>query len=129
MYSLRIKWFWIGVSLALLATLTYLSLLPAKELPKVDVSDKVLHFIAYFFLTSWFVGFIKTRWYWLIGLVLLVFSYGIEELQGMSRWRQFEWYDVFANGSGIVVALILGLVLFKGWSVKFENKVFKTAKH
>jgi len=125
MFSLRFKWFWLGISLLLLMAITYLSLLPAKEIPKVGVNDKVLHFIAYFVLATWFVGFIKTRWYWCVGLILLSFSYLIEELQGMSRWRQFDWYDVLANGSGIVVALILGLLILKGWSIKFEDFVFK----
>ena len=125
MYSLRVKWFWLIVSIFLIGAITYLSLLPANELPKLNVSDKVLHFVAYFILATWFVGFIKTRWYWLLGSVLLIFSYVIEELQGLSRWRQFDWYDVLANGAGIVVALILGLILLKGWSLKFEGRFFK----
>lgn len=128
MYSLRAKWFWIGVSIALIATITYLSLLPAKQLPSVAISDKILHFIAYFVLATWFVGFIKTRWYWLIGLVLLGFSYAIEELQGMSRWRQFEWYDVLANASGIVTALLIGFLLLKGWSQKVENRFLPSSR-
>ena len=127
MYALRVKWFWVGISLLLMATLTYLSLLPASGLPKLNISDKLLHFIAYFVLTTWFVGFIKVRWYWLIGLLLLLFSYIIEELQGLSHWRQFEWYDILANGTGIVMALLLGAFLLKGWSLKFEDKFSKAS--
>jgi len=121
-YALRYKWFWIGTALLMVAVLTILSLQPVAKLPKVDVSDKLLHFIAYFFLTSWFVGFIKTGKYLILGIVILVFSFAIEVVQGLSKYRQFEWLDLLANGVGIAVALALGYWLLKGWSQKLENK-------
>lgn len=126
MYTLRFKVFWLSSSIALTLTLLWLSLLPVTELPDLEVSDKFLHFTAYFLLTTWFVGFILKRYYLFLGIALLVFSYGIEVAQGLSKYRQFEWLDLVANGGGIVLALLMGMLWLKGWSSTLENFFLKS---
>jgi VanZ family protein len=124
-YDLKYKWVWLILGLLLVASITTVSLLPSRSLPKINLDDKTLHFLAYFIVTCWFVGLAKKKHYILLGLLFLVFSYGIEILQGMSRYRQFEWSDMLANGTGIFSALVLGLIFMHGWCQVFERKLLK----
>ena len=123
MYELKYKWLWLLLGFSLIDLILFLSLMPTSSMPKLVYNDKILHFTAYFVVASWFVGIILPRYFLVSGLLLLAFSYGIEILQGMTRYRQFEWLDLLANGSGIFAALLLGVLLLKGWCQVFEKKL------
>ncbi|MBT8141762.1 MAG: hypothetical protein HKN88_08875 [Gammaproteobacteria bacterium] len=125
MYQLKYRYVWIILGLLLTGTITYLSLIPLRTEVPFGLSDKVVHFVIYFTVTIWFVGIVQQRFFWLLGLVFFVFSYAIEVLQGMTTYRRFEWSDLLANGVGIAVALLLGMLLFKGWCQWFESTVLK----
>ena len=123
MYKLKYRWLWLSLGFSLIALILFLSLMPTSSIPKLGYNDKILHFMAYFVVAIWFVGIILPRYFLILGLLLLAFSYGIEILQGMTRYRQFEWLDLLANGSGIFAALLLGILLLKGWCQVFEKKL------
>jgi len=95
------------------------------NLPKVSVNDKYVHFLAYFVVGSWFSGVFVRKNYLTLGIFLLFFSYLIEVLQGLSRYRSFEWQDLLANGLGIFVSLVLGILFLHSWCQKFEKKFLK----
>mgnify|MGYP000085340646 CR=1 FL=1 len=93
----------------MIALVVYLSLTPT--LPQVvsfSQSDKFAHFVAYLVLMLWFVQI-----YSLGSIHLLLFvgfvSMGIvlEILQGISHQRSFEYTDMLANSSGVLLGLIL----------------------
>lgn len=87
---------------------------------KISFFDKILHFCAYFSLTlSWLFAFREKKKKYII--ILLIFCYGIlmELLQGwIAPNRTKDIFDVFANGTGIVFALLS----FKG-IYKYYKKI------
>ena len=125
MNELKYQKMWLGLGLLAVLALGILCLLPTSNLPNVKVNDKLVHFSAYFLLAAWFSGVVKRNYYILFGLVLLGFSYLIEVLQGLSKYRSFEWQDLMANGLGIIVALIFGFWFLHAWCMKFESKFLK----
>ena len=125
MYDLKYRKIWLGLGVLAIAALAILCLLPTSNLPKVSISDKLVHFTAYFLLAGWFSGLVMPKNYIIFGIILLVFSYLIEVLQGLSKYRSFEWQDLLANGFGIVVALLLGVWFLHTWCQKFESKFLK----
>jgi glycopeptide antibiotics resistance protein len=52
---------------------------------------------------------VRTRWVF-VGVFLI--GALIECLQGLTPWRQFEWADMLANGSGVATGL------FVWWALK-----------
>lgn len=91
------------------------SLLPVEELPKVSslVSDKIQHTAAYAL-----VGFfgilagvrVKSKGFLL--LVSACVGVGIEFLQPLSG-RHFEVADMAANTSGLIIATVIYIVVWK----------------
>nr|WP_037322033.1 VanZ family protein [Salegentibacter sp. Hel_I_6] len=86
-------------------------------------TDKLLHFVAYFgLLLLWKVYFIlkskpesqyKSNLLKLAGLAIL-FGMLIEVLQGvLTSYRKPDWYDVLANSTGVLLAVIIFLVFEK----------------
>ncbi|MEJ2045766.1 MAG: VanZ family protein [Reinekea sp.] len=81
-----------------------LSLAPIDH-PEFSPNDKVNHLIAYSMLTLCGIsGFRK----WLL-MAMIVFCWGvlIEFLQGMTTYRVLSWYDVLANGTGVILGCLL----------------------
>jgi hypothetical protein len=91
-----------------------ISLISFKGIPdfKVNNSDKIGHFIAYFLLCfSWLYTFKKevTIQSHQFKIVILLIAYGIiiEVLQGtITNYRQADFFDVVANTFGVVTAFI-----------------------
>src|SRR5690625_3724100 len=86
-----------------------------------DNADKVFHFFAYFGLTLiWHAYYLsKTKLpeikinFW-IALACVGFGIVIEVLQGsVTNYRSFEGYDILANSSGVILALIALFLLRK----------------
>lgn len=106
------------VKLAILAlalgVLAWLSLAPTDELPKVSLSDKVEHAIAYAVLTAVAFVLFPRR----LGLALaggMAFGVLIEVLQAtMGFGRDGDWRDAAANASG--AAVVAGAILLARWA-------------
>ena len=81
-------------------------------------SDKVLHVLAYAGLMGWFAQLFRHRFARvLLGVGFVALGAGIEFAQGMVPYRQFEYVDMLANASGVLLAWLLvftplGRVLF-----------------
>lgn len=85
---------------------SYLLLSPSEKLPNVEVSDKVAHVIA--FLTLMFnagLAFGRKN-YLLCSLLLIAYGILVEVLQPLVN-RHSSIYDMLANLSGVVLALLL----------------------
>ena len=82
-------------------------------LKSISVSDKMYHFIAYFFLMfSWLYAFLKNEKFqknikYLI-LGCLIFGIVIEILQGtITSYRTTSYLDILANSVGIGLAVLI----------------------
>lgn len=103
--------------LAIIITLI-IAFLSLSVTPKINLglniksSDKYLHAIAYFFLSSvWFFTLkekLKNRSFKIYLITILIF-YGIilEVLQGeLTSYRTADFYDIIANTIGIAIATV-----------------------
>ncbi|MBD3610763.1 MAG: VanZ family protein [Gammaproteobacteria bacterium] len=98
-YSL---WWWLGW--LFVAVIIVLSLMPAP--PAVPgLSDKVEHAFAYALLMSWFGQLGKLSVKWIIGWASM--GVAIEIMQGLSGYRYFDYYDMVANSTGVLIGWLL----------------------
>lgn len=112
-------------------TIIYGSLIKTSNIPELylGLSDKVIHAVAYFFLSCiWFFGvfskksnFFKTIF--AVAGIIFIFGIIIEVLQEVfSTGRQADFYDVMANCVGILAASVLIISLNKIlFRLNFEN--------
>jgi VanZ family protein len=107
-------WYALGVLLILAVVIA--SLVPPRELPRVHISDKIEHLLAYLSLAIWFAGLVSVRHYLWLALALLALGGGIEIAQGlMGLGREADWRDFFADAKGTGLGLLLGLVGLRHW--------------
>jgi VanZ family protein len=116
---------WLFIGIVLVVAVIYLSL-TAK--PPVIVnfafSDKVGHFLAYAVLMGWF-GQIFTGRLPLVffALAFVLMGVSLEYVQGLGRYRQFEYADMLANTIGVVLGMLLTTTAFKGTLHWVERRV------
>lgn len=116
---------WLFLGIVLIASVIYLSL-TAKPPMVVNFvfSDKIGHFLAYAVLMGWFGQIYSGRTalvFCALGFVLMGIS--LEYVQGMGRYRHFEYADMIANSIGVMLGLILTTTVFKGTLHWFEQRL------
>jgi VanZ family protein len=130
MLPLRYARHWQLGSVILLLLVLIAALMPAAvwfwsdELPVVNWLhnvDKWAHGLTFVVLAIWFSGQYARASYWRIAIGLFAFGILIEVMQGLVRYRMAEWYDIGADGLGILIGLALALAGLGGWSVRFER--------
>lgn len=124
MLALRYRSRWQIAGGVLLVSALVIALLP--DLHLIDLSkpfrlwDKLVHVLAFAFLTVWFSGQFARQSYWRIAGGLIAFGALIELIQGMVSYRTAEWMDMYADGVGITMGLVVALFGAGGWSVRME---------
>ncbi|MFI4913758.1 MAG: VanZ family protein [Steroidobacterales bacterium] len=107
-------WDLLGVILVLGTVVT--GLLPAKQMPKLPLNDKIEHIIAYLVLALWFGGLLEPRRYWRLTVWLLALGGGIEIAQGlMHMGREADWFDFYADATGVVAGIALCQLGVRHW--------------
>jgi VanZ family protein len=98
------------------AFVTVMSLLPARDLPKVAVSDKLEHAGAYFVLAVLGgLGLRERRGLLFLFIVLCAMGGAIELLQSFSPGRTPDVFDALANATGAAVGTLVSLVVGLRW--------------
>lgn len=107
----RLHRIWLAAGWLWVAGVFYLSLTPQPPQPiSFDGVDKLWHALAYALLMLWFCQ-VRTGRQQRIRLLgwLAAMGVGIEILQGMSGYRYFEYADMLANTSGVLMGWGLAL--------------------
>jgi VanZ family protein len=100
--------FWV-----LVAIVVYLSLKPKSAPQLIEVNDKLGHTLAYFALMSnGLLAFPSRDKKWLAVLIFLL-GLVIEILQGFIPGRFSSFYDLLANGTGIIIGWLFVLIFGK----------------
>ncbi len=95
---LALGWLWV-------AAILWLSLTPIPPQPLTfKFSDKLEHALAYAFLMSWFAVLYRGRSRMVCAGGLIGMGVAVEFLQGWSGYRYFEYWDMAANSSGVLLA-------------------------
>lgn len=117
---------WLSIGWLLILLVCYLSLAtnPPDFKTEIEYLDKVKHFLAYFVLMGWFAQIYKTKQS-RINNVLFFISMGVllEILQGISQVRTFEYSDMLANTSGVILAWFFTRGRLKDVLLSFENRI------
>jgi len=116
---------WLGLG-ALLVALVMVGSLISVPAPvgRVMAHDKLVHLIAYATLMAWFSQLFRhdlTRL--LLGLGFIVLGILMELLQGMVPSRRFEFVDMVANSSGVLLAWALSYTRLGELLPAFERRV------
>lgn len=123
--ELRYPRLWMAVGLVLAGVIAVLSLMPLRNVPDLDVSDKIKHALAYVALGFFFASVIVRRdWFWL-AIALICFGALIELAQHVMPFgRSAEAKDMLANLAGIAVGLLLALTPLGSWARWLESRMF-----
>lgn len=87
------------------AAVVYLSLTPSPPDPvHAEHADKLEHALAYGFLMLWFCQDYQRRTQrMLLAALLVALGVGMEFLQGLTGYRSFEYGDMLANSTGVLL--------------------------
>ncbi len=106
------------------------SLLPGPIVREITpaISDKLMHFGAYFSLMIWFAGLYPRAKHLRLAGALLLLGTALDILQGTAtRTRSFELLDIAADAVGIAAALALAYWPLEGWCLKLERFTIRSA--
>ncbi len=118
---------WLTGGWLLVVCVWYLSLTPIPPQPfTFSFADKFEHGFAYASLSLWFCQIYlqrKAR----VELVLWLVAMGvlIEILQGLSGYRYFEYADMLANSTGVLIGWLLARTAFGRLFVWIESRAVK----
>lgn len=130
MLPLRHPRVWLVLGWLLVLGVIVGSLMPAPWVREVTprVSDKLMHFTAYFVLMIWFAGLYPRGKHVRVGAALLALGVALDILQGVAtRTRSFELLDIAADAVGILAALLLSVLFLEGWCLRVERLAARSA--
>jgi VanZ family protein len=102
---LFIRTYWLACTTLVFIIITVLSLWPADSLPSAPGGDKLHHLIAYAALI-FPVALRKPRFWKLIAVLFVAYSGVIELVQPFVN-RYGDWWDMAANGAGLVCGVLV----------------------
>lgn len=128
MLPLRFRWFWLGGGLTLMAAVLSLALLPLPGPGPVPHVDKVLHVLAFAFLTVWFLGVFDSPLVLRVMVALAAYGLLIEAVQGRTPFRMADPYDVLSDVIGIFAGWLLAAAGLRRWCGRLESLVGATPR-
>ena len=121
MTDLRFIKLWHFIGIGIIVFIFYMTLTPHPIQLSGSGTDKLFHFSGYFGLMAWYAQLLKRRTSAVF--IFIAMGIGLEFAQMLVNTRSFEWADMLANVSGIVVAAFL----FRGVLTKllflFESRL------
>ena len=120
----RRPWLWMALWTLAVAAVVAGSLLPARDLPPVQLNDKIEHFLAYALLSAGAVQLFARRLSWGFVCVLLVLmGIGLEHLQAqMGLGRMLDRNDALANAIGVLIGLATAFTPLRDALLRFDRR-------
>ena len=103
-------WFrlWLAVGWGLVGAVVYLSLTPHPIEIDLQQGDKLGHVLAYMGVMTWFAQLYQRRVHVWWGLGFIALGIALEYVQGWTGYRDFEYFDMLADGVGVAAGWLLG---------------------
>ncbi|VAW50204.1 hypothetical protein MNBD_GAMMA05-2045 [hydrothermal vent metagenome] len=123
--TLQYRGLWLTIGYMLVALVLYLSLTssPVEIDLDIDYQDKFFHVLAYFTLMFWFAQIYHDKfWRYSFAVAFVLMGVGLEYLQSFDPERYYEFADMVANTTGVVIGLLLTLTSAKNILLNIENK-------
>jgi VanZ family protein len=124
--ELRYRKLWLIIGCLLIALVVFLSLTskPVQIDTNLPYQDKLLHALAYFLLTFWFMQIYHVRHH-VIRWVMFFLCLGLllEYLQGFDPKRYSEVGDMVANTLGVLAAVGVARTPLRYMLVKLEQSI------
>ena len=127
--DLKFRFVWLAIGYGLVLTVVYMSLTsnPIDTGHLFPYEDKFYHALAYFSLMGWFAQIYHDKFQRnMIAMVFVLMGVTLEYLQSFDPNRMFEYADMAANTSGVVLGMILALTAGKNVLLRFEALVIKS---
>jgi VanZ family protein len=107
--ELHYRKLWLTAGWLYVGFIVVMSLVPQPpQVIEFEASDKVYHFLAYFFMMTWFGQlYRRPRTRVIFFLLFECLGVGMEFLQAVGGERHFETADMLANTTGLAVGLIV----------------------
>jgi VanZ family protein len=124
--ELKLSFLWLGLGGVMVALVIYLSLTssPVDTGLSFPYQDKVFHAFAYFALMAWFAQIYHGRFQRnLIAVMLVIMGVMLEYLQSFDPNRFYEYADMLANSTGVVLGLLVTLTGVKNCLIRFEKVI------
>ena len=124
--ELKLSFLWLGLGGVMVALVIYLSLTssPVDTGLSFPYQDKVFHAFAYFALMAWFAQIYHGRFQRnLIAVMLVIMGVMLEYLQSFDPNRFYEYADMFANSTGVVLGFLVTLTGVKNCLIRFEKVI------
>jgi VanZ family protein len=122
--DLRYRSLWLSIGIFMVLMITVVCLVPSQELPKLGISDRTEHFLAFGAVAFWFGSIMVRRDLPWVGLAVVGFGGLIEIAQGaMGLGRHADWYDMLADTLGVLVGMALVLTPLGNWARWIEARV------
>lgn len=112
--------FWLGIGIAYVAVIVWLSLMPHPPQP-FQLWDKAAHFLVYATLAGWFGAVIRRSAHVLVVVLVTALGVVLEFVQGWSGLRQFELADMTANGLGALAGVLVALTPVGNTLIRIER--------
>lgn len=116
---------WLMLGWLLIGAVIYLSLTPRPlELLRFDQADKLNHSIAYMTLMAWFCQlFLTGRQRLMLGMTFVAMGIALEFLQRMTGYRFFDYADMLANLSGVIIGWMLMQTRLRGSLATLDRRL------
>ncbi|MDB4576046.1 VanZ family protein [bacterium] len=124
--DLKLSFLWLSLGCVMVALVVYLSLTssPVDTGLSFPYQDKVFHAFAYFVLMTWFAQIYHGRLQRnVIAVMLVIMGVMLEYLQSFDPNRYYEYADMLANSTGVVLGLLVTLTWVKNCLIRFEKLI------
>ena len=122
---LRLWWLWFASACALVLFVCLMSLVNLSD-ANIQVSDKTLHFIAYWSICIWWLQIFRGRW---VGLIIvaaaIALGVSLEIAQSFHPMRHMDYRDAIANSIGAVLGYLCAVLGLRNALSWFEAACFK----
>ena len=122
---LRLWWLWFASACLLVLFVCVMSLVNLSE-ANLQVSDKTLHFIAYWSISIWWLQIFRGRW---VGLVIvtaaIALGVSLEIAQSFHPMRHMDYRDAIANSIGAGLGYICALLGLRNALLWLETICFE----
>lgn len=127
--NLKFRFLWLAIGYALVLFVIYMSLTshPIDTGHYFPYEDKFYHALAYFSLMAWFAQIYHDRFQRnMIALVFILMGATLEYLQSYDPNRMFEYADMAANFSGVMLGMLLAFTAGKNVLLRLEGLIIKS---